>query len=650
MKQVFFCFFVLISFSIFAQNDQNEAPVRKSLVGTKKTKNGKATINQYKIISLQKDTTFVDTSLTIKSEYKHNYLRKDNFGLLAFPNEGQTYNTLQYSLNSFSPFPEFGYKAKHFNYLEANQINYYSVATPLTELYFKSVMEQGQNLDAFITLNTSEQFNFSLAYKGLRSIGKYINQLSSTGNFRFTTSYTSLSKRYQLNAHYTGQDLLNGENGGITTIQDFEDEDPIYDNRARLNVYFKDATSFLKGKRFFVDHNFRTNAKNAENNLYITHNFNYENKFFEFNQKTTATTIVSSTGDDETFNRFGDAYVASNIQDQVRYNKMYNKVGVIYENTSLGKFHFFIDDFRYNYYYDSVLFIDGVTIPNALNDKINNIGGQYEYQTKKWKANFSYFNAITDQALFNLEGNLKYKFNDKNSLSFGYQKSNKLPNHIYNLHQSSYVNYNWYNDFNNEKINNIKAEATTQWGNTSLQFNTLNDYLFFTNLATGNVNVQQLIRPTQYNKTINYLSLKVNKEFKVGKFALDNTVLYQKTDQEDDILNVPQLVTRNTLYYSNRFFKKAMYLQTGVILNYFTKYYANDYNPLIGEFFVQNNKEIGAYPNLDFFVNARIQQCRIFLKAEHFNSSFSGNNFYSGPNQPYRDFIIRFGLTWNFFQ
>ena len=93
-----------------------------------------------------------------------------------------------------------------------------------------------------------------------------------------------------------------------------------------------------------------------------------------------------------------------------------------------------------------------------------------------------------------------------------------------------------------------------------------------------------------------------------------------------------------------------MYLQTGVSLNYFTKYFANDYNPVIGEFFIQNQKEIGAYPNLDFFVNARVQQCRIFLKAEHFNSSFSGNNFYSSPNQPYHDFMIRFGLVWNFFQ
>jgi hypothetical protein len=39
---------------------------------------------------------------------------------------------------------------------------------------------------------------------------------------------------YFANAHFTSQDILNEENGGITTISDFEDEDPNYDNRQRL--------------------------------------------------------------------------------------------------------------------------------------------------------------------------------------------------------------------------------------------------------------------------------------------------------------------------------------------------------------------------------------------------------------------------------
>lgn len=263
-----------------------------------------------------------------------------------------------------------------------------------------------------------------------------------------------------------------------------------------------------------------------------------------------------------------------------------------------------------------------------------------------------YARSMTNQSLSDLDANLQYDWNDDIQLSFQYQNMNKLPNNNYNLYQSSYVNYNWSNDFKNEKINSIIANALTPWVEASVQYSIFNDYLYFANMASpGQIAMnQQIIAPMQYANTINYLSVKAKKEFKFGRFALDNTLLYQKTDQQDNVLNVPEFLTRNTLYYSQNMFRKALYFQTGVTFNYFTNYYANDYNPVIGEFFVQNNKEIGNFANFDFFFNAQIQRTRIYLIAEHFNSSFSGNNFYASPNNPYRDFVIRFGLVWNFFQ
>lgn len=643
-KKLCLLFLSLVSFAVVAQkkkivnqNSTQSMPSGSNPAASKATadKAPKATIDLYKVISLTRDTTYIDTSLSIKKEYIFNYLRKDNFGLLSGSNEAQTYNTLQYSLNEFSPYPEFGFKAKHFFYKEVNDINYYSVLTPLTELYFKTVMKQGQSLDAFITLNTSERLNFSIAYKGVRSLGKYVNQLSSSGNFRFTTAYNTKNKRYFLKAHFTAQDLLNQENGGIVDTNDFESGDANYKDRARLEVFLTDAQSLLKGNRYFIDHSFRFNKIESENNLYFTHQFNFENKFFEFEQQTIAP-------------RLGDSYVPSNIFDKTRYNRLYNKVGVVYENKTVGEFQFFVDAFDYNYYYNSVIVNDDGVIPSSINDKINTLGGQYTYQKNKWNGKAIFANSITDQDLSNLDVSLNYQINGDNTIAFQYQKINKLPNHIYNLFQSSYINYNWYNDFKNEKINNIEVKAETQWGVASLQFSTFDDQLYFSNDDTTGAVL--LVTPKQFESTINYVSLKVQKEFKFWKLALDNTILYQKADQSQNILNVPQIVTRNTFYFSDHLFKKAMFLQTGFTLNYFTNYFANDYNPVIGEFYVQNKKEIGAFPMIDFFVNAKIRQTRIYLKAEHFNSAMTGNTFYAAPNYPYRDFLVRFGLVWNFFQ
>ncbi|MES2240713.1 MAG: putative porin [Bacteroidota bacterium] len=653
MRILFFLYFLALPTLMFSQKKDLKKDPREDedpkqsfsdrLKGTNSKDTTKvASIDMYRFITLERDTTYLDTALTIEREYSHNYLRRDLFGLLAFSNEGQPYNTLQYSLTENSPYPEFGFKGKQFNFLEANQIRYSSVATPVTELYFKSILGKGHSVDSFFAVNLSPNLNFSIAYKGLRSEGKYINQLVSTGSFRFTTSYNTKSKRYFLNAHFTGQDALNEENGGITTIEDFESKDSKYANRQRLQVYLTDAESTLKAKRIFVDHSFRINPTQGANNLYVTHQLNYENKFFEYFQPT----IISAVGTRAVY-RFGDAIVTSNLKDQTHYNKMYNKAAVMYENTTLGKFQFFIDDFRSNFYYNRILIQDNGVIPSSLSRNINSFGGQYEYQKNKWHGKFLLSRSITNQSLSNLDAKLNYDLNDDFQFVFGYQNLNKLPNDNYNLFQSNYVSYNWSNNFANEKINVLSGSAITPWFDASLQISTLTDHLYFENTATDET--QQIVRPNQYGGTIKYLSLKLNKELTFGKFALNNTVLYQKTDQNDAILNVPQLVTRNTIYFTNFFFKKALFLQTGITLNYFTNYFANDYNPVIGEFFVQQKKEIGNYPNLDFFINAKIQRTRIYLKAEHFNAAYTGNNFYSAPNNPYRDMTIRFGLIWNFF-
>lgn len=643
MKNLFSVVLLFFSSFVFAQSDDDNASITKS-----KTPTPKALFDQYKVISIENDTTYIDTSLTIKKEYVFNYLRKDNFGLLPFANDGQTYNTLHFGLNEYSALPSFGFEAKQFNFLKQNQIKYYAVATPLTELYFKTTIKQGQSLDAFITLNTSERFNFSAAYKGLRSIGRYVNQLSSSGNFRFTVSYNTKNLKYFLKSHFTSQDILNGENGGIINTADFESGDKKFKDKARLQVYLTDATSLLKGNRYFVNQIYNFSNNKAENKYSLEHEFSFENKSFLYTQKTINTTLTNTNGSSTVFSRFGDSYVFGNVYDKTNNQQLYNKIALDFRSNKYGHFKVFVDDFNYNYFYNSVLVINDKEIPSVLKGRINNIGGQYFYSKGKWNGVFKYANSISKQSLSNLDAKLEYNFNDENQVSFQIQKINKLPNYIYNLYQSSFTNYNWSNDFNNEKINNIYVKAKTKFINAALQVSSLKDKLYFgENTSTSN---QLLVAPKQYGKSIQYLSAKVEKEFTYRKFALDNTVLFQTTQQDDAILNVPKFVVRNTIYFSDDIFKKAMFIQTGITLNYFSSYYANHYNPVIGEFYIQNTKKIGDFPMLDLFINARVRQTRIYLKAEHFNSVFSGNKYYSAPNYPYRDYLIRFGLVWNFFQ
>src|SRR5690606_30869521 len=188
---------------------------------------------------------------------------------------------------STSLMPSFGARARHFNYMEVEDISYYRVPTPLTELLYKSAFEQGQLADSFFTLNTSRQFNFSIAYKGMRSLGKYQHILSSTGNFRFTSSYFTKNKKYNLRLHYAAQDILNQENGGLLLREQFEEGEDEFLERGRIDVNFEDAENFLLGKRYFLDHDYALLSKNdslRNYSLSIGHRFNYETKIYRFKQ------------------------------------------------------------------------------------------------------------------------------------------------------------------------------------------------------------------------------------------------------------------------------------------------------------------------------------------------------------------------------
>ncbi len=649
-KYLFVCFVFLASSSVYGQRtlktleggggrpNTSKGIGNDTLFdrGSKKiAKNTEAKIEDYKIISRKGDTTFVDTTLTIQKEYKFNYLRRDYFELLPFNNMGQTYNSLSHNISSQRTLPGFGAKGKHFNYMSVGDTQYYHVPTPLTELMFKSNFEQGQLLDAFFTTNTSEQFNFSIAYKGMRSLGKYQHILSSTGNFRFTTNYHTKNKRYHVRAHMVTQDILNQENGGISDedLLEFENGNEEFIDRSLFDPLFEDAQSNLEGRRFYLDHTYQLKSKDSlgYNGIKIGNAISIEDKYYHYTQNRNAAV-------------FGDAFVTSNLSDKNTFEHFYTTFFADYSNTLVGKISAQLNYNAFNYGYNSLVVLNGQTITNRLKESVLSFEGSYErdFGPVELKANLG-INVSGDLEGNFLDAQANYTINDDMRATARINLNSSVADYNFRLYQSDYLNYNWQNSFKNQQSQQLAFDFySKKYGILSLDYSTINNYLYFENKGEG-------VKPYQYGSTVNYARAKYVKEVKFRNFALHNTIMYQQVLDGDEVLNVPQLNTRHTLYYANEFFEKALYLQTGVTLSYFSEYNMNAYDPVLSEFYIQNQKALGNFPRLDFFINAKIQQTRLFLKAEHFNSAMTGYNFYSAPNYPYRDFIVRFGIVWNFF-
>ena len=625
------------------QNQSQESTSIKNL------KNPEAKIENYLIMTYERDTTYLDTSLTIQKEYKFNYLRKDNFGLIPFSNLGQTYNSLTHNFENTSVMPNFGAQARHFNYMATEDIRYYHVPTPLTELFYRTAFEQGQLADSFFTVNTSPQFNFSIAYKGMRSIGNYQHMITSTGNFRFTSNYVTKNKRYQVRGHFVTQDLSNEENGGLTdeSVENFETGEDEFLERPILDVNFENAENILIGKRFYLDQNYDVfnkvvekflpqtlNDSTSKSKLSVRHLMSFEDKYYQYKQSQVNSAI------------FGEAFQTSGLSDKATLENFYNEVQLDYYNNVLGNIQVNINNTNYNYGYNKLIQLNGETIINRLKGNVLGVGGKYNKRYKGFK--------LIGEAGVNLTGDFEgnylkaiasFNINNEIAASASINHSSKVPNYNTLLYQSDYVNYNWQNNFNNIETQQIGFKLKyKELLKLTVDYSTINDYVYF-----KKDEISEQISPFQNNQTISYLRGKLENEIKFGKFAINNTIMYQNVKNDNNVLNVPEINTRNTFYFTSHLFKKALYLQTGITLNYFTKYYMDAYSPLLAEFYVQNDTEFGDFPRLDFFLNAKIRQTRIFFKLEHFNASFTGYNYYSAPTYPYRDFSIRFGLVWNFF-
>ncbi len=601
----------------------------------------------YKIISHYRDTTFLDTTLTIKKEYSYNYLRKDDFELMPFGNVGQPYNKLGVNFENRTMYPSLGAKAKHYNYQEIEDIKYYNVPIPMAEMMFKTTFEQGQLLDAFLTFNTSRRLNFSVAYKGFRSLGKYNSEQAESGNFKITSNYETKDKRYNLRMHIAAQEIKGQESGGLAEKEEqFESKDEDFKNRIRIDTRLTDANNKILGKRYYLDHSYKLLRKEKDSGVaptYISigHQYAYETKFYQFTHRAI----------EEDF--FGSSFLTS-VDDKASLKTTFNQVNATFSNSILGKLKGFVNLYNYNYFFDSTIITDAGQIVNKLKGQEVAVGANYKKQIGAFKVEGEGSYNVSGELSGNiLDASASYNINENNRVKVAIHTSSKMPDFNYLLYQSEYENYNWQNteNFKKQNVNSLQFSLESKvWGSLVAKYATIDNYTYLKSEADSIALENTLVKPFQEGNSVNHIKVKYSKEFKVGKFALANTIMYQNVSQTNQVLNVPELVTRNTLYFSDNVFKKAMYLQTGVTFKYFTSYNIDAYNPLLGEFYIQNKEEVGGFPLLDFFINARVKQTRIYLKAEHFNSSFGKESkFYSAPSYPYRDFVIRFGLVWNFF-
>ena len=642
------------------------------------------TINDYKIMYLDGREELVDTSLSLEREYSFNFLRKDYFEFLVFPNMGEAFNKLGYDFHDQFFTPQMGARVKHFSYFEKGDVPYYEVPSAYTELFFKSTFEQGQFLDSSLAINTSPNFNIAVSFRGFRSLGKYSSSLGRSRQFRISSQYRSNNDRYRMRLHQATQSLENQVNGGLTNdsvyffenapnyVEADETGEPVLDENGNEKIVFYDgfldrnrlptqirADNILQGKRYFMEHNYKIIPFQKDSSAYkasIGYSSSLENKTYNFIQ-----------------NRpniyFFEKYDTPNVNDSTTLKSLENKLFLHISDASIGNIKF--DLYHHNWKYDNGYneYTKDTILSNSLN--INRIASKvtwdkklFGFSTKLMAYKSLNKDFSTDAFTVNLSRKIFEDFNLEASYKY---RSQPLDFNSYLL-ESDFKEYNWENKnlLNQHFRTRSVALFHNNWGSLKGEWTLINNYIFFYNntpLSSFNEKFKTVVFQT--DESIDYMKIRFDQRFDFGNFTWANNIQYQKVNQQKKIdeilgdplaLNVPEWLIRSTFMLTSSLFNNSLFFQTGATFFYFTEFYADQFNPLLSEFVTQNNTKIGNYPRVDVFFNAKIQSSRIFLKLENVSAPIkhlinidAPYNYYSGPFVPYRDFSVRFGLIWNFF-
>jgi len=595
----------------------------------------KSSISDYLIISQSRDTTHVDTTLTMAKYYKLNSQRQDNFSYISLNNSGQALNPLSLETWQNTTAPTAGFSTKESQRYLPHQLAYYHVPTPFSEIFYKSTQSQGQSTDALITANIHPRLNYAIGYRGHRSLGKYQHQISGRSQLRVSARYENPNGRYRMRVQLASQKIEQQENGGLSTTsqQDFESGNKEFHDRDRLDVLYQNASNDFNGKRYLLEQDY----------------------------------LLLRTQDSLQQPRVRVGYRAqSNIQDhRFTQSSAYAGYGALADNFSKPN-----DDFHYSLrQFDAYAIVTNPVVgwlnayarhhkfafsdlhnaeSLAVKEEAYSVGGS-------WRKDFGAIHLRSDAELA-LSGNRVGNFIRSEmtlpvfsdvALTAGVRIQEQHPGFAFERFASSYSDYRWEESPKMEQRTALYGKLShPKYGTLSVTATNINNHAYFLQAQTDSL----LVAPTQSDKAINVLQLDWEFGLKWRVFRWDTKLRGQQISGDTAAMPLPNFIGRTALYYEDHWFDKAMFLHLGVSAHYFSAFKMRAYHPLLSEFVVQPHQEFGAYPVVNAFFNAKIRQTRLFLVVEHVNANRQAPNYYAAPGYPYRDLLVRFGLVWNFFQ
>ncbi len=568
----------------------------------------------------------------------------------------------------FSPYMKPGFDAGFHAYdayrYTVENSRFFQTTRPYTELGYLLGSKSEQIINILHTQNRKSNFNLTFEYRFINVPGSFKNQNSSHNNIRFNTFFQTNNKRYGNYFIFISNKLRSSENGGLQDKNDLTGTS--FSDPFRIETRLGTNTSPIRN---FFQTAINTGTLYDENILLFR-------QYYDFGQKDSLVT------DSVTYKLF---YPRIRFQHTVKYSK----------NTYAFQDAAPIDSLYLQYYNytvqdNAVSFKDQwqnltndfsiISFPekNNLNQFLklsagyemisggyypykkdfNNLyaGGEYRNRTRnqKWdvEATAQFYVTGSYAGDYSAFLSLKRELNKKlGSLELGVQNVNRSPSYIFNQTTSGFpvalTSFPVIPGGNFNKENILKAFANIDVPSINLQltgeYYIISNYTYFDNFYNAK----------QESTLFNVLHIGAEKKFKLSRHWNWYSELHVQQTTGNPPVNLPFILTRNRIAFEGNFYKN-LFISTGFEIRYYTAYKADNYMPLNGQFFFQDNETISNRPDVNAFLQFRIRSFKGFIRLENLNTinpsngfKFTANNF-SAPNYATQALWLHVGIWWSF--
>jgi hypothetical protein len=521
----------------------------------------------------------------------------------------------------------------------ANRMRYFNTMSPFTEID-AVIGGQGRSLlNIEFARNINPEWSFSVLYHTIvanyvvhKTFRKNDNQIRHQ-TAGLATRYFSPSRRYKLLAHYLFYNHKADETGGLRTLRGVKTgEDLFRVQPAEITMRFERETvsNLQYGHNFHTLQQlniskdglialFHTLDYTSETRRYLDRAYERNKRVFYYDSVFFDTLRTQSSYYENTFSRFA------------------NRAGI--RGSKMGFAYSVYADFR-TYAYAADFVQPDTSITRKESFKLNDdafLGGSLRYDYKD-----NIYGSLLYEKLLGKDYQMLAEIVHPR-INLRHKRMNYAPDAVQRRFFGNH--FRWNNDFENTTYTHTSASSTfvLSKGKLSLtpvlSYSTFKNYIYYDSLR---------MRPKQSADNVNLLQAGLHLEYKKEALLFKLQTYYtQRTGA--DVIRVPKLFANATLIYDKKAFNNALHYQVGADLHFRSKYLADDYNPFLAQFFLQNKELVGGYPVLDVFFNFKVKRFIAFLKINNLAQDMLAPGYFVTPYYMGQPRSAEVGINWMFY-